>query len=288
MEFGAPVRFMAATLPFYIDQHQVASSRQRYTVLTLACFPLTQAGFLNGFSFRLGGVSRLPKQALNLSDKNDSTKNIQENMNRFLDSLGVRGHSVWMADQIHSDLRYQVNSKAKPGQQKPQADAFLTQKKKILIGVKTADCVPLLLADPRSGWMAAVHAGWRGTLDSITTKTLKDIQKKGGHPRDLIVAIGPAACGDCYEIGLNVAELFQQRFPGYRKFLKKKSASKWMLNTAEANRRQLIELGVLEKNIHTAPFCTMHHNNLLFSHRKESQNNKKPVGRQLAVIGRFE
>ncbi len=148
----------------------------------LVCAPLEDAGFANGFSTRLGGTSAMPAGALNLAGFNeDSAENILENRRRFLklfpnDNAGWALAGCW---QVHgSDARF-VNTlaEARPAEDAHgdtiYCDAIVSNASGVLAGVKTADCVPILLADPMSGAFAAVHAGWRGTLAEIASKTIK-------------------------------------------------------------------------------------------------------------------
>lgn len=273
---------------FLVQQHQVSSKKTRYTVLNIVCQPLLEAGFIHAFTTRKGGVSGLPKAALNLSDKKDKRVHVQENQRRLLESMGLLGTPLVLGRQIHSDKRYWISEKMIP-KKFPEVDAFASRRSDVLVGVKVADCVPILLADPQTKLFAAVHAGWRGTLARIVQKTISDFKKKGAIPKNMIATIGPAACGDCYEVGNDVMQHFKKEFPIWKRFVRPmKGTPKFYLNTQEANRQQLLESGVLAKNIYVASFCTMHHNNLFFSHRKESRGGTRLVGRQAAVIGRIK
>lgn len=278
---------MAAS-DFSIRQHQVHSKQTRYTVLNIICEPLFKAGFIHAFTTRQGGVSALPKNSLNLSDKKDKTVHVKENQRRLLEALSMLGTPLVLGRQVHSDKRQWITGTTKLRTKAFEVDAFGSRRDDVLVGVKIADCVPVLLGDPKTKLFAAVHAGWRGTLSRILQKTVADFKKKGANPKNIIAAIGPAACGDCYEVGDEVWNLFKKEFPGWKKYFKRpRKGAKYYLNTQEANRQQLLEAGLRPKNIYLASFCTMHHNNLFFSHRKEAQGGKQLVGRQAAVIGRL-
>ncbi len=275
---------------FVIRQHQVRDKRRAYSVVTLVNERLENAGFINGFSTRIGGVSRLPSSALNLSDKKDSRKNVLENTTRFLGSLGLTKTPLVMGHQTHSDQSLIINRSHTKIRKTLYADAFIAKDPGFLIGVKIADCTPILLADPKTGVVAAVHAGWRGTLQRIVQKTIRHMQKTGNvRPGDLLAVVGPAACVGCYEVGMDVVDQFKSEFKAWRGlFEKNKRTKKFHLNNAKANFEQLKEMKVNPANILTAPFCTMHHNNLFFSHRKESRGGRVSVGRQVAVIGKIK
>jgi polyphenol oxidase len=261
--------------------------REQNGVKAIVCEPLEKAGFVNGFSTRLGGVSPFPANDLNLAGYDeDSAENIAENRRRFLSLFAGdwRLASCW---QVHSDLIRHVKNLEDAADGNYKMDALISDVENVLLGVKTADCVPVLLGDTRAGAFAAVHAGWRGTVASIVPKTVREMQAKfGTNPACLIAAIGPAASGACYEVGADVIELFQQNFP--------EEAARYFTPTREnhalvdlfaANREQLMSVGVFAENIYTAPFCTMTRTDLFFSYRVEKKTNGK-TGRLMSVIGR--
>src|SRR5258705_5621881 len=142
-------------------------------VRALVCAPLEQDGFVNGFSTRLGGVSDMPRNALSLAGFNEDTaENILENRRRFL-KLFPGDWALAGCWQVHgADVRVVENAKeAKPAENDRgdtiYCDAIVSDAAGVLAGIKTADCVPLLIGDPKTGAFAAVHAGWRGTLAGI-------------------------------------------------------------------------------------------------------------------------
>ncbi|GIU81963.1 MAG: laccase domain protein [Pyrinomonadaceae bacterium] len=253
----------------------------------LVCRKLEQVGFTNGFSTRLGGVSDFPKNALNLAGfGEDSEENIMENRRRFLSFFG-KELTLATAWQVHgADVKViQSLQEAKDGNSR--YDALISNLNGILVGVKTADCVPILIGDAVNKVYAAVHAGWRGTLQEITKKTVqKMIDLYGSKPRDLICAIGPAAVSK-YEVGPEVVEAFVERFPIESKvFLKPSRLGHAFLNLHKANFQQLLSCGVLTENIYVAPFCTLERTDLFFSYRVEKKIYGK-VGRLLSVIGKL-
>jgi YfiH family protein len=260
--------------------------REKNGVKVLVCEPLENAGFVNGFSTRLGGVSQFPENSLSLSGFDDDTaENIRENRRRFIDIFG--GHwelaSCW---QVHSDtLRVALNDdEVKKDEQK--CDGVISDLKGVLAGVKTADCVPVLIGDTRTKAYAAVHAGWRGTASSIVSKALdKMYQSFGTRPTEVVAAIGPAALGCCYEIGSDVIETFTQNFPYGGDLLKPTSPGHALIDLHTANKNQLLHAGVAAENIYLAPLCTMERTDLFFSYRKENKTLGK-TGRLMSVIGR--
>jgi len=259
--------------------------RERNGVKVLICRALEEKGFVNGFSTRLGGVSDFPRNSLNLSGFDiDSEENVAENRRRFLNVIGGE-FQITTTWQTHSaDVRIVENiADARDGNQK--ADALICDLENILVGVKTADCVPVLLGDIRTKAFAAVHAGWRGTANSIVVKAIEKMRENyGTHPKDLICAIGAAATCKNYEVGTEVIEAFQKNFSTCGNLFHVTREGHALIDLHLANKEQLLSVGASPKNIFTAPFCTMEHTDLFFSYRVEKKLYGA-TGRLLSVIG---
>ena len=260
--------------------------RERDGVKVLVCKPLKDAGFANGFSTRVGGVSAFPENDLNLAGFNeDAADNIHENRRRFLNAFDgdFRLATVW---QIHGNTVKVINSYDDIGESDDHADAVLSDLTGILAGAKTADCVPVLIGDPVTGAFAAIHAGWRGTVASIVKKTVSGMTELyGSDPANLIAAIGPAASVCHYEIGEDVMSAFAENFAGSAKYFTPTREGHARVDLHLANRDQLVAVGLSDANIYTAPYCTMERPDLFFSYRLEKQKLGK-TGRLLSVIGR--
>ncbi len=252
----------------------------------LVCREMEAAGFVNGFSTRLGGVSPFPENSLNLAGfDEDASENIYENRRRFLAVFGS-DFDLAVVWQIHGDTIKTVASVSDIHSSEDRADALVSNLKNVLAGVKTADCVPVLIGDPKTGAFAAVHAGWRGTVKSIAAKVVKELSETyGSDPVDMICAIGPAACGRNYEIGQDVIDAFASNFSESEKYFAPTREGHALVDLHLANRDQLINCGVSNENIFTAPFCTMQRPDLFFSYRLEKQKYGK-TGRLLSVIAR--
>lgn len=253
----------------------------------LVCRPLEDAGFANGFSTRLGGVSAFSLgNDLNLAGfDEDEAENIYENRRRFLAAFegDYRLATVW---QVHGDTIKTVRTVEDIGNSEDRADALISDLSGILVGAKTADCVPVLLGDPKTGAFAAVHAGWRGTVRSIVRKAFEQMTSTyGTNGSDIIAAIGPAACGRNYEVGGDVISEFGENFSGSEKYFTPTRDGHALVDLHLANRDQLTAIGVSDANIFTAPFCTMERSDLFFSYRLEKKTFGK-TGRLLSVIGR--
>ena len=260
--------------------------REKNGVKVLVCRALEENGFANGFSTRLGGISDFPEKSLNLAGYDeDSKENIAENRRRFLQLFDgdFQLASCW---QIHgADVRTIKTIKdANDGNYK--MDALVSDVQNVLLGVKTADCVPVLLGDIKTKAFAAIHAGWRGTVNSIVKNAFEKMRENyGSEAKNLICAIGPAASGKNYEVGQEVISAFAEKFSTGGKLFTKTREGHAFVDLHFANRQQLESVGVLPENIYIAPFCTMERTDLFFSYRKEKKLYGK-TGRLMSVIGR--
>ena len=279
-----------------IDDDQLTASgfywREIDGVRALVCAPLEQDGFVNGFSTRLGGVSAMPENALSLAGFNDdAAENILENRRRFL-KLFPGDWALAGCWQVHgADVRVvQTAQEAKPAENERGdtifCDVIVSNAKGVLAGVKTADCVPILIGDSVTGSFAAVHAGWRGTLGTAVLAGVERLAKEyDAKPENLAVAIGASAGPCCYEVGSEVIDAFTQRFANAEKLFTQTRPGHALVDLLQANRDQLESAGVRPERIHTAPICTMCRTDLFFSYRKEKSVHGK-VGRLMAVVGR--
>ena len=251
----------------------------------LVCRPLEDAGFANGFSTRLGGVSPFPENSLNLAGfDEDLAENIYENRRRFLGAFDgdYRLATAW---QVHGDGVKTVRSQQDIDNSEERFDGLVSRLPGVLLGVKTADCVPVVIGDPRTRSFAAIHAGWRGTVRSIVVRGVEAMQREfGSAPADMIAAIGPAACAKNYEIGQDVIDAFHAAFGGAGKYFKPTSEGHAKIDLHLANEDQLLSCGVPLHSIFTAPLCTMESGDLFFSYRREKKLYGK-TGRLLSVIG---
>jgi len=147
-----------------------------------------------------------------------------------------------------------------------------------VIGIQTADCVPILIADRESRIVAAVHAGWRGTAARIVQRTIELIRDQYSiPPAELIAAIGPHNAVCCYEVGEDVIEAIQDP----EAFVRREEWQKPHFDQASANRKQLLEAGVPENQITSSTLCTQCRADLFFSYRREGRH----AGRMLSIIG---
>jgi polyphenol oxidase len=266
---------------------------------------------IHGFSTRPGGVSPLvghsapvtknAERVLNLGFTEwDTRENVLENRRRLQTAVDAPDLPLIALKQFHSDVIFVFDDVPTDS---CRGDAAITNRPGLLLGIQTADCVPILLVDPKKRAVAAVHAGWRGTLARIAAKTIGKMQMHfGSKPGDLVAAIGPSIGGCCYEVGTEVATQFLSQFPDAPNYFDEfrtgdePNPIQWLnmmppghqpppkgvlLDLRKANRSQLLATGLRLQNIHTSDLCTACCPDLLFSYRKEGAAS----GRLMSVIG---
>jgi len=257
---------------------------------------------IHGFSMRTGGASPLGDQkVLNLGFMDwDSRENVLANRAKFQAVLGAPGLQLAPLEQIHSDV---IHLFSQLPSDPCKADASATNRPGILLGVQTADCVPILIVDPKRRAVAAVHAGWRGTLARIAQKAVGRLQLEfGSKPAHLLAAIGPSIGPCCYEVAADFVTKFSAQFTDAHDYFDEPRSGdepnplQWLnmsppghqpppknvhLDLRKANRSQLLAVGLRPQNIFTSDLCTACRTDLLFSHRREGPRS----GRLLSVIG---
>ncbi len=272
------------------------------------------AWLVHAFSTRQGGVSRVyGGNALNLGfTQHDSRAAVERNREFFLQELGVaNGRKTWplvSLRQIHSDLIHRVDGMRLDRRplQPLTGDGLVTDTPGLLLAVQTADCLPIILADRKRRAIGVFHAGWRGTVKRIVEKGVGEMRKHfKSDPRNLVAAIGPGVQGCCYEVGEEVRTKFEGQFAYAGSLFREVKESdpvrekypllfltarapghselpvRLFLDLVEANRRQLLDAGLMAKNIDTSAPCTACHTELLFSFRAE----KGVTGRMMGVAG---
>jgi len=228
---------------------------------------------LFGFSTRIGGASNPPFDSLNLGlDCGDERDRVLENRRRFFQALGIRQEQLAVPGQVHGS---RVEVASKPGLF-PSTDALVTNRPGVFLSLSVADCLPIFYFDPFRRVVGAVHAGWRGTSQKIAVRTLEKMSEEFGcQPSQILVFVGPHIGPCCYEVGEEVAQLFEEDF------LKPRGDGRWALDLWAVNERQLISSGILQERMTNPGLCTSCHRDLFFSHRGEGGR----TGRMLGVIG---
>lgn len=271
--------------------------RQQDNISYLVCERLEQECFIAAFSTRTGGVSSLPTEALNLGFfSGDAEENVRENRRRFLAAIGASDRRLVTMHQVHGGETVAVSSQsagrasansagkmpALPGT--PKCDGIITADPALLLGVQAADCLPILIADPDTRVVVAVHAGWKGTAARVVERTLARMRLEFGVETDgCFVAMGPSARVCCYEIGPDVVQIFKKSFGYAKQLLIEQPNGRVHLDIPAANCQQLLYAGVAENNVFVSEYCTMCRPDLFFSYRREKESGR--VGRLLGVIG---
>jgi len=165
---------------------------------------------------------------------------------------------------------------ALPASPAPPGDSLVTARRSTALGVQVADCVPILLADPVSGLIAAVHAGWRGTVAGVLPATLRMFRSRGGRTSDVRMAIGPSIGVCCFEVGEEVVEAFRRSVPDAGPCIV--PGPRPRIDLVEVNRRQALALGVGPENIGAAGLCTACRPDLLESYRRSGGSPGRMAG----------
>ncbi len=257
---------------------------------------LQQLAVPHAFTTRIGGISPAPFDSLNLAaraataDPQDDPANVAENYNRLLTTLNlppatlrawvrqVHGRSVELIDRegeneyaetLDAEIRDRFSGQL-------DADAIVSLVQGVLLTIRTADCVPILLAAEDGKTVAAVHAGWRGIVGNITAKTVRTIHEVGTPPQKLVAAIGPAISAGHFEVGEEVAVQFIQQ--GLGSAVQPRAGQKPHIDLQAAIVLQLQQAGVTR--IDTNALCTFRDAADFFSHRRD----QGVTGRMASVI----
>lgn len=228
----------------------------------------------HGFATRIGGVSQAAHtNSLNLAfGRGDERETVMENLRLFADAVGTTPDSVVSRHQIHSArVVYADESMRGEGyftDTDAECDGYVTDREGVALGVKTADCVPILFADTDAHVIGAVHAGWRGTVSGIGAECVRKMCELGADPKNIRAAIGAAIHFCCYEVGEDfyaaVAKLVGDRVA--REFIRAKSG-RLHADIVGMNRRFLLEAGLGKANIDVCGYCTACEPSLFYSHR---------------------
>lgn len=251
-----------------------------------------EAGFVHGFSTRLGGVSKEHLYSMNLSfSRGDDPENVKENYRRLSEAIGFQTENLVFSDQTHTkNIRKVTEADRGKGIIKERdytdVDGLITNEKNLVLATFFADCVPLFFIDPVHKAIGLSHSGWKGTVQKIGKATVEKMtQEYGTDPKDIIAAIGPSICQDCYEVSEDVILQFQQVFPekDWADLLYAKENGKFQLNLWEANHKIMLEAGITEEHISITDICTCCNPELLYSHRA-SKGMRGNLGAFLMIL----
>lgn len=226
------------------------------------------------FSTRLGGVSTGQFATMNTSfSGGDEFANVEENYRRLCTAVGIDISHLVLSRQTHTNnVKIVTKSDCGTGytrQNFSDVDGLITNESGVALVTQYADCTPLLFCDPVKHVCATSHAGWRGTVSQIGKVTVqKMVDEFGSNPSDIIAAIGPCICQNCYEVDLPVLEAFAESGMDITGVFKEgRDENHFMLNLVEANKNILLSSGIKEENIDISDICTCCNANELHSHR---------------------
>ena len=234
-----------------------------------------------GFTERSGGVSPYPDGALNLGrTAEDDPANVRENMRRVGEAAGFDPDRVARMKQVHGT---RVIARASESDvDRSEADSQIADVSGLTLAVLVADCVPVLIVDPRTRSIAAVHAGWRPTVGRIIARAVEAMgERYGSRPADLHVAMGPCASVEAYEVGDEVACEFEREFGVDPRIVDRERWAKAHVDLIAANRRVATDAGVSPEHVVWTRHCTTRQNDRFFSHRAENGR----TGRQMGFVG---
>lgn len=230
----------------------------------------------HGFSTRLGGVSQGCYASMNLSfTRGDDEAAVRENYHRIAKSIGVKCENMVLSQQTHTTNVRVVTEKDKgKGIVKPldytDVDGMVTNIYGICLVTFYADCVPLYFVDPVQKAIGLSHSGWRGTVGKIGKETIRKMEEQyGSDPKDILAAVGPSICKDCYEVSEEVILEFQKNFKEryWKDLFYRKENGKYQLDLWKANEIIFKESGILPEHIAVTNVCTHCNSEILYSHR---------------------
>jgi polyphenol oxidase len=263
---------------------------------------------VHGFSTRTGGVSEIagasrPGADLNLGfTARDSQQAVRHNREKFFQTLipneppfTTSGWGMVTLKQMHSSVVRQVGWTEIAERASLWGDGMVTAEPGVLLGIQTADCLPILLADPHRRAVGAFHAGWRGTLKGIVERGVASMVREfGSKAEDIIAAIGPGIGKCCFAVGGEVRDLFAARYPYFEELFSggttqsndsqppdSRADAPLSMDLVAANRRQLLTAGLKPESIFALDACTSCRTAEFFSYRAE----RGTTGRLMAVIG---
>ena len=230
----------------------------------------------HGFSTRLGGVSQGCYASMNLSfTRGDDEAAVREKYHRIAKSIGVKCENMVLSQQTHTTNVRVVTEKDKgKGIVKPldytDVDGMVTNIHGICLVTFYADCVPLYFVDPVQKAIGLSHSGWRGTVGKIGKETIRKMEEQyGSDPKDILAAVGPSICKDCYEVSEDVILEFQKNFKEryWKDLFYRKENGKYQLDLWKANEIIFKESGILPEHIAVTNVCTHCNSEILYSHR---------------------
>ena len=232
------------------------------------------------FTTKQGGVSKGIYASLNTSPfKDEPIEVTNKNLDIVCSAIGVDYRKLVMSKQVHGDNVLVVDEnflKVKSSNNQPSQgyDALITNLPKVPLMTFYADCVPIFLLDPVNKAIGLVHSGWRSTVLHIVQKTIEKMKNVyNTNPEHLLAAIGPSIERDCFEVDEDTVEKFRDSFNDYNDIIFPKENGKYLIDLWLANKKLLLESGVMQERINESKMCTRCNSELFFSHRRDKGRN---------------
>lgn len=263
------------------DQRETAG-RAEGSLPFFAASNLEAGGLRHGFFMRTGGVSEGLYASLNCGrGSNDERDRIEENRARVAARLGTSPASMIGPHQIHSPKTVIATAAWKPGEA-PEADGIVTNVPGLAIGVLTADCAPILMADREAGIVAAVHAGWKGAQAGVIESAIEAMESLGARPERLSAAIGPAISQAAYEVSVEFQAVFLSAGESNAQYFTQREGGRPHFDLPGYINGRLRSKGVA--NIQDIGTCTYANELILFSYRRTTHRAEPDYGRQISAI----
>jgi YfiH family protein len=241
-------------------------------------------GIRHGFMTRAGGVSEGIYASLNCGlGSSDDQERVRENRRRVLDMVGIPANTLLTAYQVHSPDVLVVEEEWREGP-RPKVDALVTQRRNIAIAASSADCVPVLFADPEARVVAAAHAGWRGAVGGVLQATVKQMCALGARPERIRAGVGPCIGPASYEVGPEFPAPFLAQNPASARFFRPaQRAGHHMFDLESYVASELAAMRLAEIEVAHRDTCA--EADTFFSYRRSVLNKEPDYGRHVSVIG---
>ncbi|MDN3567396.1 polyphenol oxidase family protein [Paeniroseomonas aquatica] len=242
------------------------------------------AGLRHGFFTRRGGVSEGPWAALNCSlSGQDDRERVRENRRRAAAALGLPPEALHGLTQVHGIAVAEVGAAGWREGEGPAADAMVTRHAGVMLGIVTADCAPVLFADPVAGVIGAAHAGWRSAAGGVIEATIDAMAALGAAPGRMLAAVGPCIGQASYEVGPDLREAVLARDGAdARHFAPGARPDRWQFDLAGYCAARLVAAGIA--TVELAAIDTLANGDRFFSHRRRTLAGGGPIGHQLSAI----
>ena len=236
----------------------------------------------HGFLGRRGGVSVGEVAGLNVGyGSSDDREAIAENRRRAIDAV-LPGAELATVHQVHS-ANALFAAEPWPQDQRPNADAMVTDRRGLLLGILTADCAPVLFADSEAGVVGAAHAGWRGALGGITDSTIAAMEELGATREHISAAVGPCIAQLSYEVGEDFRRQFEEQEPGSDRFFAESATGKPHFDLQAYVVHRLLAAGI--EQVEALHLDTYAHPDRFYSYRRSTHRGEADYGRQVSLIG---